>query len=113
MAQPSLQPKTAFLRLGQFDIKIEVDKTLQFDREQFAVPAGVERKLVVRDYVRAPFRLGEMRQTHGGDSLDPEKFRRSDATMAGDDLAVVGDQYRIVETETLNRGCRSAERRPA
>ena len=44
-----------------------------------------------------------MRQAHGWNNLDTEKLRGGDASMAGDDLAVVGDQHRIAETKALDR----------
>jgi hypothetical protein len=44
-----------------------------------------------------------VRQTHDWNSLDPEKLCCGNASMARDDLAVVGNQHRIVETEALDR----------
>src|SRR5438105_3899133 len=51
----------------------------------------------------APLRLAEVRQARGWNSLDPEKLRCGDASMPSDDLAVVGNQHRIVETKALDR----------
>jgi hypothetical protein len=34
---------------GDLDIEIEIDEGLEFDREHFPVPAGIQRKLVVGD----------------------------------------------------------------
>jgi hypothetical protein len=44
-----------------------------------------------------------VRQAHGWNSHDPEKLCCGNASMPGDDLAVVGNQHRIVETEALDR----------
>jgi len=46
---------------------------------------------IVGNHVRAPLHLAEVRQAHGWNSLDPEKLRRANASMAGDDLAVIGN----------------------
>jgi hypothetical protein len=43
------------LETGQLHLKPDVDQTLQFDSQNFPVPAGLESNLVVRDDVSAAF----------------------------------------------------------
>ena len=38
-------------KAGDLDVKVDVDERLQLDREHLAVPAGVQRELVVGDNV--------------------------------------------------------------
>jgi hypothetical protein len=45
---------------GDLDIKLDVDQRLQLDGEYLTVPAGVERKLVVREHIGLALRRIEV-----------------------------------------------------
>ena len=42
---------------GQLNIKVEIDQTLQLDSQYLAVPAGIKRKLVIRDHIGSSLSL--------------------------------------------------------
>ena len=57
---------------GQIGVELEVDQSLQLDREKLPIPARIERKLVVRQHVGTSPGLGEMRQRQGRHRFEPE-----------------------------------------
>lgn len=57
---------------GQLDVELEVDHRLKLDGEEFLVPAGIERELVIGEHIRAPLGFGEVRERDGGHRLPLE-----------------------------------------
>ena len=53
----------------QRDLEVEIDERLQLDRQDLAVPTGVEGELVVREDVGAPFFRREMGQPERGNRV--------------------------------------------
>jgi hypothetical protein len=47
---------------GQLQVEIHLEEPLQFDGQQLAVPAGIERELVVGDDIGPAFGRIEMRE---------------------------------------------------
>jgi hypothetical protein len=87
---------------GQFDIELKVDEALHLDRKDFAVPACVQRQLVIGNDVGAALSRVEVRQTTGRDALHAKELGGCDTPVPGDDLVVVADQNRIGEAEALD-----------
>jgi hypothetical protein len=75
---------------------------LELDCQNFPVPTGVQRELVVSEHVGPSLRRGEVRQTDDRHLFHVDQFRGCGASMAGDDLEVFTDQDRIREAELLN-----------
>ena len=88
---------------GQLDIELKVDEPLQLDRQNLPVPAGVERQLVVSDDVSAPLSVREMRQFDCRHGLPAQRAGGLHPAMAGNDLAVLGDQHRVGESKPADR----------
>jgi len=62
------------LEPGQFDFDIEIDQTLQLDRQKLLVPAGLLGELVVGQDVGALIRLAQMREPAGRHRGDAEEL---------------------------------------
>ena len=58
------------LEPGQFDVDVEFDQPLQFDRQELFVPAGPLGELVVGKDIGALLGLAQMRQPAGRYSVD-------------------------------------------
>ena len=84
---------------GDLHVEFQIDEGLQFDREQLAVPAGVQGQLVVGDDIGPALRRIEVGQAKRRNALHPEKLGGFDPAMPGDDLVVIADQDRIGEAE--------------
>ncbi len=91
----------ADLEAGKFDIEAEIDrrKLLQFDGEEFAVPAGEFGQAVVGDDVSASFIGGQVVEPDDGNSAEAELLRGGDASVACNDPVVVPNQDRVRESE--------------
>src|SRR5438445_200345 len=72
---------------------------LQFDREQLAVPAGVQGKLVVGDDIGPALSRIEVGQAKRRNALHPEMLGSFDAAVPGDDLVIITDQDWVGEAE--------------
>ena len=81
---------------------------LQLDGEDLAVPAGVQRQLVVGDHVGPALRGVEVGQAQRRHLLQPQQLGGLDPAVAGDDLVLVADQHRVGEAEAsmLSAICR-------
>ena len=77
-------------------------KRLQLDRQDLAVPAGVERELVVGQHIGASLLGAEMRQPQRRHGRNAEFLGCHHPAVAGDDLALVADQHRVGEAEALD-----------
>ena len=84
---------------GQRHVEFEVDQPLQLDCEDLAVPAGVQRQLIVGNHICPPLGLGEVRQRHGWHRGQAEQPGRHHPTVPRDDLARVADQHRVSKPE--------------
>ena len=93
------------LEPGQFDIDLELDQPLQFDRQQLLVPAGLLGELVVGQDIGALIGLAQVRQPAGRHCVDAEELGRFHAAVAGDDLLGIVDQDRVAEAELLDALC--------
>src|SRR6266568_7196896 len=87
------------LEPGQFDFDIEIDQTLQLNRQNLLVPPGLLGELVVGQDVGALIRLAQMREPVGRHRGDAEELGGFHATVTSDDLLVIIDQNRIAEAE--------------
>src|SRR5580704_469500 len=80
-----------------------LNKTILLDCEYLAVPAGVERELVVGDNVGTSLDLRKVREAQHGGLRETKQLRRGNTTMTRNNLAVVRRQHRIHEAEALDR----------
>jgi hypothetical protein len=87
---------------GQLHLEIEVDQTLQFDRQQFSVPPRRLRELVVGKHVGPPLGRPEVRKPYGWHAEVSEKLCSLDPTVPGNDLIVVADQDWVGEAEPFD-----------
>ena len=87
---------------GDRHIETQVDQALEFDREDLAVPASIQRELVVGEDIGPSFGLGQMRERDRRHRLHAEQASRLDPTMAGNDLAFVRHQHRVREAEAFD-----------
>jgi hypothetical protein len=87
---------------GKLDLELQVDQPLQFECEQFPIPAGILRKLVVGKHIGAPLGTPELRQPQRRNSAPSEMPGGLDAAMSSDDLVIVADQHRIGKAEPLD-----------
>ena len=74
---------------GQLDFESEIDKLLQLDGQDFPVPAGFQRDLVVREDIGPLLRLAHVGNPDRGDSGQSEKLGCLQAAMAGKNLKVI------------------------
>jgi hypothetical protein len=86
----------------QINLEIEVDQRLQFLRQDLTVPAAILGELVVGEEVSAPFRRSEVGEAKGRDLFHAEELGGLDPAVPGNDLAVVTDEDRIIESEPLD-----------
>ena len=84
------------------NVEVDIDKGLQFDREQSAIPAGVQASLLSAMHVSSALRRIEVGQPNRRDALQAHEPGCLDSAMAGDDLVIIADQHRIGEAELLN-----------
>ena len=87
----------------EVDVEFKVEQALQLDREDFFVPPGVKRQLVVGQDVSAPLRLGQMRERDRGNGFHPEELGSLDTAMTSDDIAIIRDEDWVGEAELFNR----------
>jgi hypothetical protein len=74
---------------SQSNVELQIDQRLQLNRQDLRIPAGVEGKLVVGQYIGPPLLGAEIRKLDRGDDGNAKFFRRPYPTMSGDNLAVV------------------------
>ena len=79
---------------GQPEVVAGAVQLVKLGGEQFLVPAGVERQLVVGDAVGAHLLRRQVRQADHRHRVEPEPARRQDAAVPGDHLELVVDQDR-------------------
>ena len=87
---------------GELDVELEIDEGLQLDREDIAVPAGVQRELVVGDHVGPALRRAQVGQPERRHALQAEQLGGLDPAVTGDDLVLIADQDRVGEAEALD-----------
>ena len=73
-------------KTGNLDIKLKVDQPLQFDRQQLAVPAGVQGQLVVGQNIGPALGHTEMRQAQRRNGLPAQQLCGFHPAVPGDDL---------------------------
>ena len=96
------------LEPGQFDIDVELDQPLKFNRQQFLVPPGLLGELVVGQDVGALIGVAQMRQLACGYCVDAEELGGFHAAVAGDDLLGIVHQDRVAEPKLLDALCNLA-----
>ena len=67
--------------------------------EHVEVPSGIQRNPIVGQHELAPLQLGKSLERDDRHVTQAKLPGRSQATMAGDDVAVLADQNRICEAE--------------
>jgi hypothetical protein len=77
---------------GEVEIEAGSVQRVQFGREEFLIPGTCENQLVVSDAVRTHLLGTEMRQPNDRDLGETQVAGRQQPSMAGDHLAVLGDQ---------------------
>jgi hypothetical protein len=87
---------------GDLDVEFQINKSLQLDGKQLAVPTGIEGQLVVGDDVGSALRRIEVGQAQRRNALHSQQLGGFHSAMPGDDLAVIADQHRIGEAEPLD-----------
>jgi hypothetical protein len=87
---------------GELDVELDVDEALQLDRQQIPVPAGIERELIVGQYVGTSLRRIEVGEAHGGDAFQAQQPGGLDPAVTRDDLAIPSDQHRVGKTKPAN-----------
>jgi hypothetical protein len=80
-------------------VELQVEQTLQLQRQQFLVPTGVEGELVVGQYIGPTLGRIEMRQRHRGYRLHAQQPGSCHTAMARDDLVLIADEDRAGEPE--------------
>ncbi len=83
-------------------VEIKIDERLQFDREDFLVPSGIQRELVVSDDICPSFFCAEMCKRDRGHGLHAEQLRGFNTTVARDDFTIFRDQDGVREPEPFN-----------
>jgi hypothetical protein len=86
-------------RAGDLGTEIEVDESLQLDREHLAIPPGIESQLVVGQHIGSALGGIEVGQAHGRHVLPANKLGGLHPAVSGNDLIVIADQNRIGEAE--------------
>ena len=89
---------------GQRQVEAEAFEIAELQRQQFGIPAGVERQLVVGDDVGALLRFREPGELDDGHFGEPELACREQPAVAGDDAVVAIDQDRVGPAELADRG---------
>ena len=89
---------------AEVEIDVEHRQLAELELQEIEVPAGAERDLVVGDPERALLRLREMRQHDRRHLGHPQRLRRQQPAVAGDDRALGIDQDRVGEAELPDRG---------
>jgi hypothetical protein len=84
---------------GDLHVEIEIDEGLQLNREYLAIPAGIQRKLVVGEDVSPALRRIQVGQANRRDGLQADELGCLHPAMSGDDLVIITDQDRIGEAE--------------
>ena len=100
------QQPIEFLLVETGEVEIETGgvQRVQFGRQQLLIPSAREHQLVIGDAVR-PHLLGtEMRQPNDRDFGETQMAGRQQPAMAGDHLAVLGDQQRHGPAVAGDRG---------
>ena len=92
------------IEADQVDIEIGCLKGRKFGSEEVFIPAGVQRKLVVRDDVGSLLCFAQMIEDDYGYFLEPEFPGCEQTAMAGDDACVGIHQDGIVEAELRYAG---------
>ena len=95
-------------KTGEPQIEVEGLQIGQLDPEQFGIPAGVERQLVVGDDIGPLLRLALAPGDHGRDLRQAELSRGKQPAMPGDQAAVLVDQHRGWSSPTRGSRRRSA-----
>ena len=89
---------------GEVEIEPGGVQGVQFRCQELLIPGTGENQLVIGDAVR-PHLLGtEMRQPNDRDFGEPQVAGRQQPSMAGDHLAVLGDQQRHRPAVAGDRG---------
>lgn len=91
-------------KAGDCDVEIEIEagQMLQLDLQNLRIPPGFLGELVVGQDVGSLLCVVEMIEAHARHGLEPKRFGRFDAAMAGDDATILVDQDRVVESERLD-----------
>jgi hypothetical protein len=85
----------------QFEIEVEVDKTLHFDGQDIAIPAGVLGQLVVGKDIGPDLIARKMRELSDRHFKHAKLFGRLNTAVACDDGVVFGDEDGIAKAEAF------------
>ena len=89
---------------GQRQVEAEALQFAEFEAEQFVVPAGVQRQLVVGNDVGPLLRLAQSGKLDHRHRRHAELPRRQQPAVAGNDAVVAVDQDRVRPAELADRG---------
>lgn len=78
----------------EFDVELEIDQALQFDREQFRVPVGILRNLVGQN-IGPALCLPHMGQSECGHLEHAKTLRRMSSSVAGQGVVFIVDRNRV------------------
>ena len=78
---------------------------MQFGCEQFLIPAGVQRELVIGDDVGAPLRRRQVTENDRRNGVEPELAGRQQPAVPGNDSTVAINQDWSGPSELHDRGC--------
>lgn len=93
-----------FGEAGERKVEAVAVKRMQFGREQFLVPACVERELVVGDHVGSTLCGRQVIENDDRNRIEPELARRQQPAVAGNNTAPRVNQDRVGPTELDDRG---------
>src|SRR4051794_25084419 len=77
----------------EIEVEIEFSEEFEFVGQLFLIPGAILRQLVVGDDVRPDLRLAQAAQLNGRYFLKPYKLRCLHAPVAGNENALLVDQY--------------------
>jgi hypothetical protein len=93
-------------RFGRLDVVANVagyiDKGLQLDRQDFAIPAGQFGEAIVSQNVRPFLGIREVRDPQAGNRSDAEQLGGLHPAVTSDDLAGIVNERRVDEAEPLD-----------
>ena len=89
---------------GQRQVEAKLAKVAELEPEQLAVPAGVQRQLVVGDDLGSLLRFAQAGKLDHRHLAHPELAGRQHPAVAGDDAVLAIDQDRVGPAELADGG---------
>lgn len=84
---------------GQIEVEIRIEQVLQLDGQDLRVPSSFLCQLVVGENVGSPLCLAHVLEAYHGHGLKSQGLGCRNATVTGDDDAVLVDEDGIVKAE--------------